>query len=138
LRSPSNQLRIDRAAVSKIGEYGYEPAASQTGIVAPTFSSWSSIRDEECGLRYDPAKAKALLKADATSWTAAASTRRMASSWRSRSSPTWILRLDRLDAGPEHAVGEDRYQDHVDPIASSNFYADVYAGKFQLAYNVET
>ena len=33
---------INRAMVSKIGEYGYEPPASQTGIVAPTFKSWLS------------------------------------------------------------------------------------------------
>ena len=31
---------IDRAKVSSIGEYGYEPPANQTGIVTPTFSSW--------------------------------------------------------------------------------------------------
>ena len=31
---------IDRSQVSQIGEYGYEPAANQTGIVTPTFKSW--------------------------------------------------------------------------------------------------
>ena len=31
---------INRAQVSKIGEYGYEPASNQTDIVKPTFSSW--------------------------------------------------------------------------------------------------
>src|SRR5206468_1246468 len=31
---------IDLEKVSKIGEYGYEPASNQTGIVTPTFSDW--------------------------------------------------------------------------------------------------
>ena len=31
---------IDRQKVSEVGEYGYEPASNQTGIVTPTFSSW--------------------------------------------------------------------------------------------------
>ena len=33
---------INRSQVSRIGEYGYEPPASQTGVVSPTFSNWSS------------------------------------------------------------------------------------------------
>ena len=31
---------IDRQRASTIGEYGYEPASNQSGIVTPTFSSW--------------------------------------------------------------------------------------------------
>ncbi len=31
---------IDREAVSKIGEGGYQPAANQTGVVLPTFQDW--------------------------------------------------------------------------------------------------
>ena len=31
---------IDRSKVSTVGEYGYEPASNQTGIVTPTFSTW--------------------------------------------------------------------------------------------------
>jgi peptide/nickel transport system substrate-binding protein len=33
-------MAIDRQQASSIGEYGYEPAANQSGIVTPTFSSW--------------------------------------------------------------------------------------------------
>jgi peptide/nickel transport system substrate-binding protein len=32
---------IDRASVSQKGEYGYEPAGNQTGVLTPTFSSWT-------------------------------------------------------------------------------------------------
>jgi peptide/nickel transport system substrate-binding protein len=31
---------IDRAAVGKIGEGGYQPAGNQTGVVTPTFDAW--------------------------------------------------------------------------------------------------
>jgi peptide/nickel transport system substrate-binding protein len=56
---------IDRAQVSKIGEYGYEPPANQTAIVQPTFSSWY-----DAGLAgkygnaytYDPSRAVSILE----------------------------------------------------------------------------
>ncbi len=55
---------IDRPRVSKIGEYGYEPPASQVGIVAPTFKSWvNPAASKAVGASYNPTKAKALLKA---------------------------------------------------------------------------
>jgi len=31
---------IDRGSVSKKGEFGYEPAGNQSGVLMPTFSSW--------------------------------------------------------------------------------------------------
>jgi peptide/nickel transport system substrate-binding protein len=51
---------IDRARVSKIGEYGYEPPGNQTGIVTPTFKSWldKSLANK---FTYNPAKAKQIL-----------------------------------------------------------------------------
>jgi len=52
---------IDRNRVSQIGEYGYEPASNQTGIVTPTFSSWldSGLAKQYA---YNPAKAKSILE----------------------------------------------------------------------------
>lgn len=53
---------IDRKRVAQIGEYGYQPAANQTGIVTPTFSSWVKPGlDKVYG--YNPQKAKAILEA---------------------------------------------------------------------------
>jgi peptide/nickel transport system substrate-binding protein len=51
---------IDRSRVSKIGEYGYEPPANQTGIVTPTFKTWldKSLAKK---FTYDPTKAKSIL-----------------------------------------------------------------------------
>jgi peptide/nickel transport system substrate-binding protein len=54
---------INRPLVSSIGEYGYEPASNQTGIVTPTFSSWldqSAASKYDYG--YDPSKATSILE----------------------------------------------------------------------------
>jgi peptide/nickel transport system substrate-binding protein len=51
---------IDRARVSKIGEYGYEPPANQTGIVTPTFKSWLN-KNLAKKFSYNPSKAKSIL-----------------------------------------------------------------------------
>jgi peptide/nickel transport system substrate-binding protein len=51
---------IDRARVSSIGEYGYEPAGNQTGIVTPTFQSWLN-KGLASQITYNPAKAKQIL-----------------------------------------------------------------------------
>jgi peptide/nickel transport system substrate-binding protein len=57
---------IDRGKVSTVGEYGYEPASNQTGIVTPTFSSWL---DKSAAAKFDnyafnPKKAISILTAD--------------------------------------------------------------------------
>jgi peptide/nickel transport system substrate-binding protein len=51
---------IDRSRVSKIGEYGYEPASNQTGIVTPTFSSWLD-QGLASKITYNPQKAISIL-----------------------------------------------------------------------------
>ena len=51
---------IDRQRVAQIGEYGYQPAANQTGIVTPTFSSWLKPGLDKV-YDYDPNMAKQIL-----------------------------------------------------------------------------
>jgi peptide/nickel transport system substrate-binding protein len=54
---------IDRPKVSKIGEYGYEPPGSQTGIVVPTFNNWvDQSQASKYNYKFDPAKAQSLLE----------------------------------------------------------------------------
>jgi peptide/nickel transport system substrate-binding protein len=58
---------IDRHKVSLIGEYGYEPASNQTGIVTPTFSSWLDAPQAASfgnNYAYNPSKAISILQAD--------------------------------------------------------------------------
>ena len=57
---------ISRQRVSTIGEYGYEPASNQTGIVTPTFNTWlnsSAAAQFGNNYAYNPAKATSILKA---------------------------------------------------------------------------
>jgi peptide/nickel transport system substrate-binding protein len=54
---------IDRDSVSKKGEYGYEPAGNQTGVLSPTFDSWiDKTQADKYGYKFDPTKAAALLQ----------------------------------------------------------------------------
>lgn len=55
---------IDRGAVSKIGESGYQPPANQTGVVLPTYQQWyDSAAAEQAGFdKVDTGKAAELLK----------------------------------------------------------------------------
>jgi peptide/nickel transport system substrate-binding protein len=58
---------IDRHKASLIGEYGYEPASNQTGIVTPTFSSWLDAPQAAAfgnNYAYNPSKAISILQAD--------------------------------------------------------------------------
>lgn len=57
---------INRQRVSTIGEYGYEPASNQSGIVTPTFSTWLDKAQAAAygnGYAYNPAKAISVLTA---------------------------------------------------------------------------
>jgi peptide/nickel transport system substrate-binding protein len=55
----------DRQNASLVGEYGYEPPASQTGIVTPTFADWldPAVQAQDT-YRYDPVQAGRILEAD--------------------------------------------------------------------------
>ena len=54
---------IDRSKVSKIGEYGYQPPGSQTGIVIPTFHDWyDSGQAAKYDYKFNPTKAQSLLQ----------------------------------------------------------------------------
>ena len=53
---------IDRPKVSQNGEYGYEPAGNQTGVLMPTFSNWVDTGAlNKAGYKYDVNKATSLL-----------------------------------------------------------------------------
>jgi peptide/nickel transport system substrate-binding protein len=53
---------IDRSKVAEIGEYGYEPASNQTGVVTPTFQDWLDPNLAK-QVSYNPGKAESTLKA---------------------------------------------------------------------------
>src|SRR5436305_3090226 len=51
---------VNRARAAKLGEFGYDPAANQTGIVTPTFKSWLN-KGLAKKITYNPNKAKQIL-----------------------------------------------------------------------------
>jgi peptide/nickel transport system substrate-binding protein len=131
---------IDRASVSKIGEYGYEPPASQTGIVSPTFSSWSSSAAvATAGKSYDPAKAESILKADGykkdSSGIFAKNGKELALTVITNGGYSdWVATMQVVS----NELAKVGIKLTVSGVAANNFYADVYAGKYQLAYNAES
>ena len=130
---------INRASVSKIGEYGYEPPANQTGIVSPTFASWASSaavtawrqRLQPGQGQVDPRGRRLQDGQTATSpRTARSSTFTIITNG---GYSDWVATVQVI--GQELAkVG---IKITVDGVAATNFYTDVYDGNFQLAYNVE-
>src|SRR5258706_4516736 len=55
---------INRQRASTLGEFGYEPASNQSGIVTPTFSTWldtSQAASYGNNYAYNPAKAESIL-----------------------------------------------------------------------------
>ena len=131
---------IDRANVSKIGEYGYEPPASQTGIVSPTFASWTSrAAATTAGKGYDTAKAIATLKADGYKMGSdgifAKNGKKLAFSIITNGGYSdWVATVQVISA----ELAKVGIKATVTPLASNTFYANVYSGNYQLAYNVET
>src|SRR5438270_1287711 len=54
---------IDRASVSQKGEFGYEPAGNQTGVLSPTFDGWiDKSAAGKYGYKLDAGKAASLLQ----------------------------------------------------------------------------
>ena len=131
---------INRSLVSKIGEYGYEPAASQTGIVAPTFSSWkSAAATAAAGTSYDTAKVASILKADGYAkdshgvW--AKGGKELAFTLTTNGGYSdWIAAMQVVS----QQLNAEGFKITLTPLAATTFYSNLYAGKYQLAYNAET
>ena len=133
-------LSINRSKVSTIGEYGYEPPASQTGIVAPTFSSWtSSAAVASAGKSYNVAKAKSVLVADGYKMGSdgffAKNGKKLALTIITNGGYSdWVASMQVVTQQLKKAGIDATLQ----TPAANTFYAEVYAGKYQLAYNAET
>lgn len=128
---------IDRSKVSTIGESGYEPPANQAGIVTPTFTSWlDTSAVAQYGSAYDPAKAKQLL---ASAGFKLGSDGIMANARGQKLSfsvinigdySDWVASMQ-VVAQDLKAVG---IQLTPDNLTNTDFDADLYYGKYQLAF----
>jgi peptide/nickel transport system substrate-binding protein len=126
---------IDRTKVSKIGEYGYEPAGNQTGVITPTFSSWVDS-SEVSKYGFDTAKATSLLQG-------AGFTKNSSGIFQDPSGKPlsfhiiniggftdWVAALQVVQANLKDAGIDVK----VDNLSSDAYYHDLFNGKFQLAY----
>jgi peptide/nickel transport system substrate-binding protein len=54
---------INRSDVSQKGEFGYEPAGNQTGVLLPTFKDWyDQSTADKYGYKFDSGKAQSMLQ----------------------------------------------------------------------------
>jgi peptide/nickel transport system substrate-binding protein len=126
---------IDRQKVSEVGEYGYEPASNQTGIVTPTFAGWldQALAKQ---VSYNPQKAISIL-------TAAGYKKKGDQFYTPDGKP---LSFTMINIGgysdwvaSAQIVQEDLKKIGIkvtpENLSSTTYDADNYAGKFQLSYN---
>jgi peptide/nickel transport system substrate-binding protein len=128
---------IDRSKVSTIGESGYEPPANQAGIVTPTFSS--SLNNSALaawGNGYDPAKAKSLLASAGFHpgsdgiMTNAAGQKLSFTVINIGDYSDWVASVQVIQQELK-AIG---IQINPDNLSNTDFDADLFYGKYQLAY----
>ena len=134
---------INRQKASTIGEYGYEPASNQAGIVTPTFSSWldtSQAASFGNNYAYNPKKAISIL-------TKAGFKRGSNGIFRTPAGkPLSFTILDNGGFSDWVAAVSTIQQDlkavgiglSTENVAYNTWQTDLHNGKFQLAYGSET
>src|SRR6516164_6080381 len=133
---------IDRPKASLIGEYGYEPASNQAGIVTPTFSSWLDAPQAASfgnNYAYDPQKAISILEAagfkkGSDGIMAKGSQKLSFTVVNNGGFSDWVAAMQVITADFK-AVGIQLTPDNV---AYNTWQSDIYTGKFQLGYYAET
>jgi peptide/nickel transport system substrate-binding protein len=128
---------IDRAKVSQIGEYGYEPPGNQTGVVTPTFNSWVDTANQaKYDYKFDPAKVASLLQG-------AGYTKNSQGIFQDASGKAlsfniiniggftdWVASLQVVQSNLKDAGIEVKVQN----LSADLYYSDLFSGKFDLAY----
>lgn len=128
---------IDRDEVAQMGEYGYEPAANQTGVVTPTFQNWvDTAQAAKYPYRFDPGQAASLLQAAGFSKNSSGI---FQDSHGKKLSFTIINIGGYADWVESLRVIKDNLKQagiEVDALnlSSGDYYKALLAGKFQLAY----
>jgi peptide/nickel transport system substrate-binding protein len=131
---------VNRQRVSSIGEYGYEPPANQAGIVTPTFSSWlDKGLLSKYKYSYNPAKAISLLEK--------AGYKRGRDGIFEKNGKQLAFSILNVGAYPDWVASVQVVQQELaavgikltpDNLTTTAYDADLYPGKYQLAYDEET
>jgi peptide/nickel transport system substrate-binding protein len=126
---------IDRAKVSKIGEYGYEPPSNQTGIVTPTFSDWLD-KGLASKITYDPSKAISILEK--------AGFKKSGGVYHTKDGKALSFRIINIGGYSDWVASVQVIQQQLkavgikitpENLSSTTFDSDAYNGKFELMYN---
>ena len=126
---------IDRSRVAKIGEYGYEPASNQTGIVTPTFNNWLD-KGLAKKITYNPAKAISTLQK--------AGFKKSGGVFHTPSGKALSFRMINIGGYSDWVASAQVIQQELaavgikitpENLSSTTYDADNYNGKFQLSYN---
>jgi peptide/nickel transport system substrate-binding protein len=128
---------IDRARVGLIGEYGYEPAANQTGVILPNFNSWyDSSLAAKYNYGFNPAKAMAILEKAGFKKNSSGIFQTPAGKPLSfdiitvSGNTNWIASLNVISSEMKQAG----IQLNVQGLSSTDFDARMHDGNFQLGY----
>jgi peptide/nickel transport system substrate-binding protein len=131
----------DRQKASTIGEYGYEPAGNQLGVVTPTFDDWVDPAAKAADdYTYNPAKADQILESDGYHkgsdgiYVSPGGKRLSFHVINIGGYSDWVAALQAVTQGMK-AAGIELI---VDNLSSNDFYDKLYNGRFDLAYYNET
>src|SRR6266851_3571290 len=133
---------IDRPKASLIGEYGYEPASNQSGIVTPTFSGWMDAPQAASfgnNYAYNPQKAISILQAagfkkGSDGIMAKGSQKLSFTILDNGGFSDWVAAVNVIQQDLK-AIG---IQVTANNVAYSTWQTDLYTGKFDLGYGSET
>ena len=134
---------IDRPRASSIGEYGYEPASNQTGIVTPTFSSWldtSQAASYGNNYAYDTSKAASILQAagfkkNSSGIFVSPSGKPLSFTILNNGGfSDWVAAVQTMQQSLKAAGIQITPQN----LSYNTYESDLHTGKFQLAYGSET
>jgi peptide/nickel transport system substrate-binding protein len=133
---------INRQQASKLGEFGYEPASNQSGIVTPTFSKWldtSQAAKFGNNYAYSPSKAisvleKAGFKKGSDGIMAKGGQKLSFTLINNGGFSDWVNAVNVIVADLK-AVG---IHVTVQDLSSTSYQDKLYAGQFQLGYGSET
>jgi peptide/nickel transport system substrate-binding protein len=126
---------IDREKVSKIGEYGYEPASNQTGIVTPTFNDWLD-QGLAKQVNYNPQKAEQILQQ--------AGFKKSGGIYQTPDGKPLSFRIINIGGYSDWVASVQVIQDELkavgikitpENLSSTTYDNDNYNGKYQLSYN---
>ena len=133
---------INRQKASTLGEFGYEPASNQTGIVTPTFSKWldtSQAASFGNNYAYNPAKAMSVLekagyKKGSDGIFAKGGKKLSFTIINNGGFSDWVNAVAVIVADLK-AVG---IQATPQNLSSTSYQAKLYAGQYELGYGSET